>query len=670
MRLLSTLIALAVVAAVPARAQATPDRPIDRARSLLASGDTVAAYGVVQAAVRETPRDPDLRRLQIRLRLAGQGTRGMAFGMRSAHVAEAARFLIREVPDDTLALAVLMDDAVLTAARWHDRVWRGSPNTEVGTFMDEVEIRARMSASYFDLDAWNEIVPLLDQSVYARRAHEQAVRHIATWLAVDPAAPRPHRAAVTLAAVTRQWDAALVLASRYRAETGAPEADLLAGLALFRLGRFEEAAGAVDAGLARLPPAERGRHENIRRLLPTDRRAAYDADPAAATAAFWATADPRLLTAFNERRVEHVARVVEADLLLGAGPSGALRPGEARGADTADGQIWVRYGRPPVSRSYRVGGANPVAYRVWDYDGFRFVFEDLDFSGEFRTFSPPAGAFAGPGSRAANDDYVLQEREMARSDPQRSQVVFAQPLEVSALVSRFRAPGGGVEAVVAWGVPSVGRVRSGAFAIASGAVVDRAVMEGTGRGPVTRVGCDPVRTQAATLRMPGSGAVRVEVDAGVAGGAATVAVAPLAEGFGVSDLLLARSVDEDGRGPVARDGLGIVPASRAVFAVGDPVYVVVEAYGLALAEGRTRYSVEAMLRPADRRGGLLGRVFGRGQGRGVAVRTEGEGDRPDETVAFFVDIRDQRPGAYTLSVTIRDEATGAAAASDRSIVLE
>ncbi|WP_412067371.1 hypothetical protein [Rubrivirga sp. IMCC43871] len=669
MRQFSILFALAVTAA-PAFAQAAPDRPIGTAQALLASGDTAAAYRIVQSAVRQTPRDPDLRRLQVRLRLAGQGTRGMPFGMTSAHVADAARVLLREVPVDTLALAVLMDDAVLTAVRWHDRIRRGTVDTEVGAFMDREEVRSRMRASAFDLDAQAAIAPLLDQSVYARRAHEQAVRHIATWLAADPAAPRPHRAAVTLAAVTRQWEAALALASRYRAASGVPEADLLAGLALFRLGRFEEASVAVDAGLAQLSPGARARYESIRRLLPVDRRAAHDADPAAATAAFWETADPRLLTTFNERRVEHIARVVEADLLLGAGPSGSLRPGEARGADTADGQIWVRYGRPPVSRSYRVDGPNARAVRVWDYPDFRFVFEDLDFSGEFRTYSPPAGAFGGPGSRAANDDYVLQEREMARSDPQRSQVAFARPLDVSALVSRFRAPGGGVEAVVAWAVPHVGRVRSGAFAVASGAVVDRAVTEGGGRGPVTRVGGGPVRIQAATLRLPGSGAVRVEVDAGVAGGDATIEVTPLATGFGVSDLLLARSIDEDGRGPVVRDGLGVVPAARAVFAVGDPVYVVVEAYGLALAEGRTRYSVEAMLRPADRRGGVLGRVLGRGRGRGVAVRTEGEGDRPDETAAFFVDIRDQRPGAYTLSVTVRDDASGASATAERAIVVE
>ena len=138
----------------------------------------------------------------------------------------------------------------------------------------------------------------------------------------------------------------------------------------------------------------------------------------------------------------------------------------------------------------------------------------------------------------------------------------------------------------------------------------------------------------------------------------------------MSDLLLALSVDEDGRGAVVRRGVGIVPAPRAAFPRNGRVGVYLEAYGLSLADGRSRYTVEATLRPEARRGGLLGRIFGRGQGPGVSVRSEAAGTESTDAVAFFVDVGDQEPGAYTLRVEVRDETTGATATAERAVVLE
>ena len=153
-------------------------------------------------------------------------------------------------------------------------------------------------------------------------------------------------------------------------------------------------------------------------------------------------------------------------------------------------------------------------------------------------------------------------------------------------------------------------------------------------------------------------------------GGAVLEVEPLAaSGFGVSDLLLATSIDDDGRGPVVRDGIGIVPVAVASFPTGDPVWVYLEVYDLALEGGRSSYTVEAELRPVARRGGVVGALFGRGQGPGVSVRTEAQGDRSTESVAFFVDVSDQPPGDYTLRVEVRDEQTGAVASSSRAVVL-
>ena len=129
---------------------------------------------------------------------------------------------------------------------------------------------------------------------------------------------------------------------------------------------------------------------------------------------------------------------------------------------------------------------------------------------------------------------------------------------------------------------------------------------------------------------------------GPAWGAATPPVGLSGAGLrlGVSDLLLAL---EDG-GPVSRGGIGIVPASRAVFAGGAPVGVYLEAHGLGLEDGRTRHTVEAVLRLAARRGGLVGRLLGRGRAPSVSVCTEGSGTAADEPLAFLIDVRDETTG--------------------------
>lgn len=683
MRTLVLLLAFCSVAA----AQSSADDPSAAVERLLAAGDSAAADRAVDAAIRQSPDDAALRRLRLALYLDGRGTSRLARWMRHEQIADAAKALLRRAPTDTLALRVLVDDAVWTAVNWHDRVELGQVRYDGRSeFVSQEEIRARLARSRFDTDARETMSPFLDRSQRARKAHEEAVELLATWFGQDAGAARAHEAAITLAVLTQNWDGALDLARRFQAVSDDPRADLYAGLALYRTGDAAGSEAAFDRAIEGLSVADRARYTDVRSLIPLDQRAAYDADPEAAARAFWTTADPRLLTEVNERVAEHRARVVEADLLFGWSGDDLFTLARPRGAETDQGQIWVRYGRPDRAIRYMIdtergvpayGGGRFTVYGSWDYPDFQFVFDDPERDGTFRTFSPPATAFGSPGTAmsARNDDFVMQDRELQRFDPQRTQDAPRRPLDVPALASRFLAPDGGTDVVVGWGVPldSVAApVRTGAFAVAGGAVRDRVVQDRQRLAPGRAVGGQ--WAEAATVRLPAAGTVRVEVegDGGDAFGSAAFDLSPLAGGggLGVSDLLLALSVDEDGQGPVVRRGVGLVPAPRAAFSTDDLVWVYLEAYGLTLGGGRSRYTVEATLRPEARRGGLLGRLFGRGQGPGVSVRTEAEGTQAVEAVTFFVDVGAQRPGRYTLRVEVRDEATGATASAERDVVLE
>ncbi len=658
-------------------------RPAAEAEALLAAGDSSAAYRVVRDGLGDAPDDAALRHLKLALELRGHGrlVQALPRPAKQAHFVGSARRLLQRAPADTLALRVLAEDHVWTALNWHDRAALGHIKTIYGRFVSEEEVNARQGRGRFSTSHRQAMAPDLDRSGRARDAHEEATALLDRWFAVDPGAARAHQLAASLAVVTENWAGLDALAGRFRAASDHVGADLHTGLARYRLGDAAGAEAAFDRAFARMTPAQRARYDNVRMLLPLGRRAAYDADPEAVADSFWTASDPRFLTEANERRAEHRARVVEADLLFGLAAGDLFTDVPRRGAETDQGQIWVRYGRPSESiRFVSDDDATPVyefnlLHGVWDYPDFQFVFDDPERDGQFRTYSPPAFAFSATRS-AVHDDFVAQDAQMQRDDPQRTQVAPETALDVPMLASRFRSPDGGTDVVVGFGVPVGGAevpVRTGVFALAGG-VLSRVVddRDELADGRVLRSGGEPVWSGAATVRLPGAGEVRVEVEGagGTARGTATEAVEPLPGGFGVSDLLLALSVDDDGRGLVVRDGLGIVPAPRAAFATADPVYVVLEVYGLGLEDGRTRTTVEATLRPQARRGGLLGRVFGRGQGPGVSVRTEASGSTPDELVSFFVDVRDQDPGRYTLSVTVADETTGATASAEREVVLE
>ena len=158
----------------------------------------------------------------------------------------------------------------------------------------------------------------------------------------------------------------------YLAEAGAPEGilpdldpcptvpewwcDALAGFALHRAHRFEEAGRAFDRALAAMPPEEGARWMDPRPVLDREGRESLDATPdrPGLAARFWALSDPLFLVPGNDRRTEHLARQVEATVREDGRNGYGLRWGR----DLAEALI--RYG-PEVGWEARRPGAGEVA---------------------------------------------------------------------------------------------------------------------------------------------------------------------------------------------------------------------------------------------------------------------------------------------------------------------
>lgn len=357
-------------------------------------------------------------------------------------------------------------------------------------------------ADQFDLGALRtQGVPVVSLAGRAQRAYRVALAHFETALASDPFRREVYDDLMRLYALKGEWAAALgKLDNMYAFFPEDPMTWAYLGMAHLRAGNGEAADRAFVTALRYAPTDMKRAYESVDLLTTTaERERARGGDADAFAARFWTSEDPRLLTSFNERKLEHYARLTYADLLYGAP---ALK---RRGWNTQRGAVVVRYGPPPVdvtivpqtfssavrralfepraqqrrldelagmegeettrgSSLIRVGERRPTfedrtdfgedlnTFNVWDYGAFRFVFEDPFRNGEFRLYTPPADDVT-RGTDPWLNDYAMRARETFERTPER--YTYRAPgrqVELPYLVSTFRGERGQTDVYVHYGV--------------------------------------------------------------------------------------------------------------------------------------------------------------------------------------------------------------------------
>ncbi|WP_420454679.1 tetratricopeptide repeat protein [Rubrivirga sp.] len=564
-------------------------------------------------------------------------------------------------------------------------------------------------------------VAVTDFAPRAQAAYDRAIGHLRQALASDPRRRAVYDHVVRLAALSGRFEEALPdlaeMVVQFPDDAGMW---LYLGLVNQRLGEFDAADVAFRQAIERMDDETRAAFTDLTLILPPDEHAAFRADPEAFAERYWTSRDPRFLNTVNERKTEHYARLVTADLLYRSDDL------DLAGWETERGRLHVRYG-PPATDVVIEGGFGLVVeqfagrdeafapnddapagvevanrFNVWDYgDGFRLVFEDPGRNGRFRLYSVPADVYGLQSVRnPAAMDFALVAQAEVRRRPER--YAFEGPgrsVQLPYRVAAFKGDGGRTDLYVNYGIPvaedempSQGvqddvdvTVKTGAFLIGPDRdllVERRRTVYGLRGAQI--VPFDRTRLWTSSEAMsarPGDGyevSLEFETASGLTGAVQRRAVdVPdfRAGGLLLSDVLLAYDAQEADRaepGRVFRDGVSVQPAPWGVFRVGDPVYLFFEAYGLGLADGRSDYEVEASLRPKDTSTGLrrlARRVFG-GDDPAVSSAFEVQGDRPDDTVYLFLDATGQEPGLYTLTVTVRDRVTGAEADRKTDLLLE
>ena len=558
-------------------------------------------------------------------------------------------------------------------------------------------------------------VAVTTYSGQAQAAYQRAVGHLRQALASDPRRRAVYDHVVRLAVIAGDYRAALPeLTEMYVQFPDDPDMWLYTGLANHRLGQYEAADVAFRQAIRRMDERTRAVFTDLSLILPPEDRQRYRDDPEAFAERYWTSRDPRFLNGVNERRTEHYARLVTAELLYRS--DDLDRPGW----ETERGLLHVRYGLPATDVVIEGGYGDVVErfagrdaafrppdmvqtanrFNVWDYgDGVRFVFEDPDRSGRFTLYSPPADVF-GLSRDVSRMDFVERAQEEVRRRPERYR--FQAPgrqVELPYRVTSFKGDDGRTDLYVNFGVP-VGEsgtpgdgvqadvdvtIRTGAFLVGPERdllVERRRTVYGLRGAQIVPFQATRLWTSTEAMTAPPAPGYQVSLEFETASGQTSavqrreVDVPSYAgPGLQLSDVLLAYYVEEAesaGPGRVFRDGISVQPAPWGVFRIGDPVYLYVEAYGLGLADGQSDYEVEASLRPKDTSTGvrrLARRIFG-GDGTAVSSAFEVQGNRPDDPVYLFLDATGQDPGLYTLTVTVRDRVTGAEAERETDLFLE
>ena len=453
---------------------------------------------------------------------------------------------------------------------------------------------------------------------------------------------------------------------------------LALGLSNHRLDETRTAAAAFDSAMILLTAEERAYFTRLSRLLgPKDSTrfaGMSERQVALSERLYWTVADPLALTPGNEYWIEFLSRVTLAELLYTVEEFGV------RGADTDRGQVLIRYGPPDLSVSFPPDEYGRIGI-IWNYRiGLAFAFRLMPMFGT---------------ADAVIEARHMQEERFALYPVRWDNVPLTRRIDsIATLVTRFRGSGDSTDVLVAAEIPTgrlarnlditSGTLRYGflAFGIASNVLArDTASLQ------VAFDDADSLKVlhQSWQMRLAASPEIGYRVEAlqpenGQGARAVGALALTRATGFGLSDVLLADSVESSGALAGRWSDLTVAPNAGRIRR-GRDIALVWETYDLGADSTRSsEYSVEISLVRTD--GSRLGRAIARVIG-GTLGRGEGQG-RDDRVAVSFdrrvparpvtldyltLDLGDLDPGRYRLTITVKDAIRNASTESTRELVI-
>ena len=298
----------------------------------------------------------------------------------------------------------------------------------------------------FDLELLKSLgIPITDLSARSVLAYQKAVEYFTIAKNSDPLRRSVYTQLMQIYFEKEDWKEALDLSKNMYGFFPEDEMTwLYLGATQFYMKDYENAARSFETAKKYLKPELIEAFDDISLLLRKNDLPKYQADKEGYRQRFWNAQNPRFLTTYNERNLEHYARITYADLITAAPKV------EKRGWETVRGQVIIRYGKPKINvimektnrmvsqgyvdgeinylndRNYNnnlqldkfISVENPThLYNIWKYDGFSFVFFDALKNNNYQLYSPTADE-ATLGIDVAKSDYQMIADELFAKTPE------------------------------------------------------------------------------------------------------------------------------------------------------------------------------------------------------------------------------------------------------------
>ena len=517
---------------------------------------------------------------------------------------------------------------------------------------------------------------------FAEENFSKAVQHYQRAFQLNPNDPGPVYRLAFLYYEKSNWPAMIrVMRQAVKAAPDSARAHLYLALAYHRAHRYAHAWREFQLALAHMDSSERQFYFSHELLRPefVDSVVAGDPPGSAPDSVYWRKRDPLYLTDYNERLMEHWARIAYADLRFSDPVRGI------RGWQTDRGRVYIRYGPPlkqvrtrPWIGVISSGGRGPLvtSKETWSYPDFDLVFEDrfLTENFEFKWGYTPY------------DDYLDIYKRLVREVPEFylpdwGGGVFRVPLQIAA----FRGADGKPVLYVWAGVPVENVTRVVHFADRRATtVLEHGVFLFDGRyRPVVRqkrrvyleAHLNPRLSPNAFVTLdslhvpPGGYHLSVEFldpkgkHVGLRRDSLAVTGFPR-DSLALSDLLLAQEIRlQTDLARLNRSRILVYPNFTGEFRPGQDLHLYYEIYNLTLdGSGMSRFRTTLVVQPEHGKNmlqALLSWLPGLSASLPrVAVTSTLEGTRRQENQYRILQLGRYEPGEYRLIVRVEDLNSG------------
>lgn len=414
---------------------------------------------------------------------------------------------------------------------------------------------------------------------------------------------------------------------------------------------------------------------------------------------YWQMNDPLLLTGYNERLIEHYARVAYANLRF------SVPEMDITGWESDRGKIFIKYGEPLNRTRLRPQidevGILSVKTDVWNYGDFTLGFSDDYASGNFR-FSEPARGGSKSKSQFNSETQLIVDN-LKSTQPERYIPVFeGSRINIANRLAQFKNPNHftneKTDIYLYYGMPAVDTVKSPMTAFNHQAGLfffdsvnelkyqeRRHVYRHQSQNNISITDSITLNIHAERMSLkPDSGSIAFEIirdyDKGVSSNHGKLKIREFSRyDLDISDMILASKLDfeESKNMTISRNGISFIPNPSLVFKPHDAIYLYCEIYNLAKgADNFTDFEqVIAISRITESENKGILNFFKNitdwagitKSGQQVTLRSSYQTDESDVPIYLQLDMSNYDPADYQVKLTIFDNNSGRVV-SDKSIL--